>query len=416
MTTIVGLPSIDFGARFAAEHDVPARESRWLYLLLALRDPGTRLAIVTSEPVEPAIAAYYLDLIPDASDPWPRLGLFSVEDLSPRPLSVKLLERPDVIGAVREFVGQNRAYVQPFSALADVDSEAALALGVPVLGLDHRFAAYSGKSGSRRLLRDAGVPIPEGFEDIASPAAAEHALTSLGRPAVVKLEHGVTGSGNTIVRPGEPLPDLDGGAVVEALVDAAASPSVQARIAPGGHVEVLSVHEQVLAGQAYVGCRFPADGPFVAELAEHAARVGRTLAARGGVGRFALDFVIDRSGRAFAVEINPREGATTHPHATLLALGAHALRASDSVLVPSRPHWRDAFSALRSARLTWDPDRGSGAVLYMQGALHRTGELSVVALGRSRTEAEGLFWATLHELGATVPELHQIDRISRFSG
>jgi hypothetical protein len=52
----------------------------------------------------------------------------------------------------------------------------------------------------------------------------------------------------------------------------------------------------------------------------------------------------------------------------------------------------------------------------MQGALRRTGELSVVALGRSRTEAEALFWATLHELGATVPELHQSDRISRVSG
>jgi hypothetical protein len=138
---------------------------------------------VTSEPVEPAIAAYYLGLIPGTADPRSRLGLFSVEDLGPRPLSGKLLECPDVAAAVRAFVGGDAAYIQPFSALSAADRDAALALGVPVLGLDHRFAPYAGKSGARRLLRRARVPVPAGFEDVATHAGAARAVARLGGTA-----------------------------------------------------------------------------------------------------------------------------------------------------------------------------------------------------------------------------------------
>ncbi len=385
--TVVGLPSLDFGPAFHLRNDVPGRESRWLYLLLALRDPDARVAVVTSERVEPEVAAYYLDLIPEARDPWSRLALFSVNDLSPRPLAAKLLERPDVIAAIREFGG----VVAPFSALSDTDRRLAQMLGLPVLGLDHRFARYEGKSGSRRLLRAAGVPVPDGFEDVTDVRGA---VAALGGRAVVKRDYGVTGSGNTVVLEGTPLPELDGGGIVEALIDCAASPSVQARIAPDGSVDVLSIHEQVLDGHAFIGCRYPARGAYVDALREHAASVGRQLAAEGGVGRFALDFVVDREGRAYAVEINPRAGATTHPYETLHALGARFLRASDSVRVPSRMDWRDAVRRVRDAGLAWDPARRAGVVLYMLGALQRSGVISVVALGGSRAEADALFDAT----------------------
>ena len=50
------------------------------------------------------------------------------------------------------------------------------------------------------------------------------------------------------------------------------SPSVQVDLLPGGGVRVLATHDQVLGGsngQVYLGCRFPADPAYAADLATH---------------------------------------------------------------------------------------------------------------------------------------------------
>ena len=87
---------------------------------------------------------------------------------------------------------------------------------------------------------------------------------------------------------------------------------------PSGEVRVISTHEQVLGGESghqYVGCRFTARTDYGREPADAGARVGRVLARRGAVGRAAIDFVASpvHGGWALhAVEINLREGGTTH--------------------------------------------------------------------------------------------------------
>ena len=46
------------------------------------------------------------------------------------------------------------------------------------------------------------------------------------------------------------------------------SPSVQLRVMPGGEVEILSTHDQLLggaSGQSYLGCRFPAAAEYAAD-------------------------------------------------------------------------------------------------------------------------------------------------------
>src|SRR4051794_27741312 len=53
-------------------------ETRWEHLLLGLREPRTRVALVTPEPVEPALLAYYLELV--GVGPWGRLALFEREE------------------------------------------------------------------------------------------------------------------------------------------------------------------------------------------------------------------------------------------------------------------------------------------------------------------------------------------------
>jgi hypothetical protein len=51
--------------------------SRWEHLLLGLRDPHARVALISPEPIEPAILAYYLELV--GIGPWGRLARFADE-------------------------------------------------------------------------------------------------------------------------------------------------------------------------------------------------------------------------------------------------------------------------------------------------------------------------------------------------
>jgi hypothetical protein len=116
------------------------------------------------------------------------------------------------------------------------------------------------------------------------------------------------------------------GGVVEERVgvgaDEVRSPSVQLRITPLGKVELLSTHDQMLSGQSYLGCIFPADPAYAAAITRDAARVGDLLRDAGVIGRFALDFVVTRARSSapwetYAIEINLRKGGTTHPFLTL---------------------------------------------------------------------------------------------------
>jgi hypothetical protein len=118
------------------------------------------------------------------------------------------------------------------------------------------------------------------------------------------------------------LSDLRSGGVVEELITAPVfrSPSVQLRINPFGNVTVLSTHEQILSGdsgQIFTGCQFPADPSYAPAIARYADAVGRQFAKRGAVGSLCVDFAVAGDGEAlwepFALEVNLRNGGTTHP-------------------------------------------------------------------------------------------------------
>jgi hypothetical protein len=395
--TIIGIPSLDLGPRYLARTDLAAMESRWMYLTLALRDPAARVAVVTSARVEEPEVDQFLALVgPAARD---RLLLLSLDDDARRPLAGKLLDRPDAIDALRRFARGDVSIV-PF-AVGETDEAIAAALGARLLGIGRRFAHHGTKSGSRRLLARAGVPIPAGVEDVRDTTGVAAALARLHGPAVVKLDGGVTGDGNAVVEdPAQPLPahiaaGLPDGAVVEALVDGPeiTSPSVQVRIADGGRVEVLATHEQALDGHRYVGCRMPARPEYARQIAGAGERVGRVLAQEGARGRFAVDFVARREDdgaewTAYGVEVNLREGATTHPLATLALLTGGRYDAADGRFRTAAGGERRYVATDRAASAAellargrrYDPATQTGLVLFMASAFGRGGPLGYVAI------------------------------------
>jgi hypothetical protein len=194
-----------------------AYEERFLFMLVLLRQPNLRMIYVTSMPIAPEIIEYYLGLLPGVipSHARARLSLVSVNDATPRSLSEKLLERPRLLQRIAAMIpNPARSHLMPYNT-TDLERDLALSLGIPMYGADPRLADLGTKSGCRRLFAEVGVAYPLGAEnlhsldDIADAVLAMRAERPLMDSAIVKLNDGVSGEGNAVVRlAGLPAPGL----------------------------------------------------------------------------------------------------------------------------------------------------------------------------------------------------------------
>jgi hypothetical protein len=443
--TIVVLPSATFpDSELRKIVAIQHYEERLLCTTLLLADPDLEIVYITSLPVADAIVEYYLRFLPDSAGARRRLHMVVVGEDSGRALTAKVLDAPHVIERVRNLVdGAEHAYVLPFNVTA-LEGRFAELVDLPLFGARPELAALGNKTESRRAARKAGVAVLDGEEDLRSARELEAAIEGLRarRPdaeaAVVKLNDGFSGQGHAIVELGgfssletatitfiaeeESLPSYSakvetGGAVVEQLVRVAgvASPSVQLRITPGGAVEVVSNHDQILGGlhdQVYLGCRFPARADYRLDIQERARRVGEVLAADGVIGTFGIDFVLVPDAGRYEMnlsEINLRMGGTTHPFwmaravtggvydpssGELVAGGrSKSYVASDNIksaaLVGRAP--ADVIAAVDKTGLSFDPARGTGATLHLLGAVPNFGKMGMTCIADSAEDADALY-------------------------
>jgi hypothetical protein len=187
--TIVVVPSqsVEFDVKGA---EMQAYEERFLFLLLLLRQPRARLIYVTSQTMLPSTIDYYLGLLPGVIASHARRRLFTIapEDRSPRPLSLKLLERPHLIERIRSLIlDLDRAHLVTYNVTL-LERDLALRLGIPLYGADPRFFPLGTKTGCRRLFAEVGVAHPLGREDLYSIDEVGEALADLrrARPAMRK--------------------------------------------------------------------------------------------------------------------------------------------------------------------------------------------------------------------------------------
>ncbi|MEB2312760.1 MAG: peptide ligase PGM1-related protein [Sorangiineae bacterium] len=371
---IVVIPSLSLdGFQLGAIPGINHYEERMLFTLGRLRNPRARLVYVTSQPLDPALVDYYLALlggIPTAHARQ-RVTLLSTYDGTPRSLTEKVLERPRLIQRIRDMIDPERAHMTVFT-VSPRERQLAVALGIPLYGVDPELLYLGTKSGSRAAFREAGVSMPPGVENVRSEAEVAENIATLWeahpttRRMIVKLDQGFSGAGNAVLSLAglgrvaplraphgarvdavlEALTGLDFasrdetwprfrseleriGGVVELYLEGrrSTSPSAQLRINPRGQLEPMSTHDQVLggaSGQVYLGCRFPADDAYRLALQEDAMAVGRVLVQRGCIGRVGVDFITveDEHGvwSRYAVEINLRMTGTTHPIMTMKLL------------------------------------------------------------------------------------------------
>src|SRR5438093_8541410 len=204
--TILVVPSMSIDA-IGSGAVMQAYEERFLFLLLLLRQPRARLIYVTSQTILPSIIDYYLGLLPGVipSHARQRLFLISPLDLSVRPLSDKLLDRPRLMERIRSLImDPDRAHLVPFNT-TNREKELALRLGIPMYGADPKFFPLGTKSGCRTIFMEESVPHPLGVENLGSKEELIEAIAQMrtGKPSIkqvlVKLNEGVSGEGNAVI-------------------------------------------------------------------------------------------------------------------------------------------------------------------------------------------------------------------------
>ncbi|HET9117653.1 MAG TPA: hypothetical protein VFN75_06195, partial [Pseudonocardiaceae bacterium] len=198
-----------------------------------------------------------------------------------------------------------------------------------------------------------------------------------------------------------------------------------------------SSHDQILGGelgQTFVGTQFPADPQYAPLIVEEARKVGDYLAAEGVVGRFGVDFVVTQRATgwvSYAVEINLREGGTSHPYGALELLTGGCLNepmtrfitpsgqvkyyfATDWLVAPDYAAiGLNAFLEASSATgLDWSPSSQTGAIYFMLRGLEDRGWIGVVTVGNSPDNAHEIYLKVVRLLDKLAHQ-HALHRMCR---
>ena len=457
--TVVVLPSYSVGSSMLEHYGprIPALEHRQLLTMFRLPlVPKSEIIFLTAKRPTERVLEYYLSFLPAdrRHDTRARVQLIEVPDPTPRSITSKLLDRPDLMSMIGRMTRGRLAYIEPWN-VTQLEMDVAHRLELPLNGTPASLWSLGFKSNGRRLLRRAGVPIPLGQEDlrcvddVVSAAEAVRRRHPSAAGVVIKLDNSGTGDGNRVIRFAgsttavelraaveslEPwyLADLATGAIVEELVTGHeySSPSVQVDIAPFRRVEVISTHEQLLGGRSghvYEGCRFPANPAYGSRLAAYGAAVGERLADHGALGRVCVDFAATRSSgspwRVYGLEVNLRKSGTSHPLSLLHHLvpghydrvtgnwsaqdgSERSYRSTDNLVDPS---WRgrsagEVISAVRSAGLEFEPRSGVGAILHMLIGLDIDGRIGLTTIGRSPGHADRLHRAAVRAIATSASQ------------
>ena len=463
--TVVVVPSLSLDAEELAKiSGVHHYEERMLCMLMLLRMPRTHLVLVTSQPIATPIVDYYLHLLPGVPfrHARGRLTLLSCYDASKLPLTQKILDRPRLMERIWSAIPDpETAHITCFNS-SPLERTLAVKLNLPLYANDPELAHLGSKSGSREVFREAGVPMPDGFEHLRDEQDVTEAVIELKRHqpevrrVVIKLNEGFSGEGNAIF-PCEDAPEgedlaswvrdelprrirfeasdetwehychkfTEMGGIVESFVEGAEvrSPSVQCRIDPLGETKIISTHDQVLggpSGQIFLGSTFPADAAYSRDLKEAGERVGEVLKKRGALGRFAIDFISMRRGDGWehaAIEINLRKGGTTHPYLILRFLTDGVYDPDDGLYCTptAKPCYYYASDNLQSPDyrgltpddlidiavnngLHFDSASQQGVIFHLIGALSQYGKLGTVCIGDSHEKAQQFYRDTVEVL------------------
>ncbi len=381
--------------------------------------------VCVSEEVEPAYLAYLAEL---GLGPSPERVL-SVSrfdrEVSSRALWARLAGNTEALRALGSLLRQGgpsrlHPYIASRGSFALAAAlEIAADTEVRVVGGDPKLVEYAAQKHHMRARAIAlGVPVAEGEvvelsmaggrrrrDYDALRAAVGRQLGVTGR-VLVRGSHGAAGSASHVVGAGGT--DADGVVravsergenrfyLVEVMVSATVSPTVQLHVAPdGGPITCVGVTDQrwerllVQGGNLY-----PSAARRIHAMVDWANRVAGWLQQEGYAGLLGLDFVeypdpATGEPRAFLAGVSPRVTGDTYPLALFERLNADQERAGRprsaafvSDIIDTRPR-RFADFHRAAGQFFYSPATGCGVVPHHIGSLSR-GKCGVVVLGQTR--------------------------------
>lgn len=437
-----------------------------LYVLLALAKPTTRIIFITSSPLDYGIVEYYVSLLPEParSTAKDRVCLLSVCDTNgTASLAEKICQRPRLLNRLKSMINPNEAVLNVFRG-TEFELDIAKQLGLPLYSAKPRDQKWGSKAGSRLLFQKLNIPCAAGtyetcknVEDLITQMLNVLCGNSVSyQRGIVKLVEGFSGKGNAIIDLSEiqhlrrrlsdassdtmilrratqrALETMDFcskgrtweeyltevktmGVIFEVFIESenaiVTSPSVQVVVNEDRTVSVLSTHEQVLDGQIYIGCRFPANERYRGKLMEYGRCVGEYFAQHDIVDHFSIDFIClyypkREDWSIYAIEVNLRITGTTHPWMTLKLLThgqtdpqtglfysncAKYYIASDNIVNPALRRLvpmdiKDIFD--ENPQLKWSPERQTGVICHLLGCVSENGKIGMTSIANSPSQAQ----------------------------
>lgn len=429
-------------------------EIRALWHVLHASVPNSKIIFVSSEKVEEIYLKHLLSSFPNPKEIRKRIELICLEDAREKIcLTDKVLCRNDIMFRLKELIGDEPKGLWSFLSTSK-ESELSKELGIPLFGPRPEHEYYLTKSGNRKLFTKAGVPFAKGINDLKTEEDVIEAVIKLwndnpcSKRFMIKLDYGVSGKGNALLTlpksydsfsrlniieqktiilnclenmkfpvEGSGWDDFHSqlfqGAVVECFIEGKnkTSPSSQAMIYPDGKVEILSTHEQILdeSGMVFLGAKFPANRFHRSRLQEWTTKIGNNLASKGVFGYFSVDFLVCKSEQGsvpWVIEINLRQGGTTHPLQTAKWVTGSTYNYKKGILVNPKgqdvyyqsndnfvlkslkgKNVEDLINHLESLNLVFKNNSNNGAVLHLMSSMKDLGKIGFTAIANSRKDS-----------------------------
>ncbi|MHB9141795.1 MAG: preATP grasp domain-containing protein [Paludibacter sp.] len=316
-------------------------------------------------------------------------------------------------------------YIDTYNATSDED-EFSRKIKLPLCFNASVSQKYGTKSGFRRLCKLLGINVPIGVEGVNS---IDDAIKIAGdifadgyEKLAIKIDEGISGAGNTIISK-EEFSKLDSAEkrslITQAMTklqqageqsavvfegwisNVVASPSIQVEVFRNGEYEIISMHDQLLEGDAqwYIGCVYPPNSindEQSKRLKREVKIIVDQLSREGYYGFLGLDTIINRDGDIYWVEANARKTGTFYPKAIAERLNRGSL---NDVYYVATDLINSALKGVKflNIKLLLDdllyPIKGEnrGIFLYNIGALKDAGRFDIVCFGESPSDAHQLY-------------------------
>lgn len=466
--TIVALPSLTFTAELLENiPGISTYEQRNIWEALSAMNPQTSVILVTCEPIPRSGLEHLIEAAGLDKSVMERIKLFPLPNPIPNvPLTRQILGDPNLLNELKSHIKTDCAYLAPFHTTNE-ECLLAQSLEIPVFGIHPHLEYFHGKSGNKKIFNEANIPTVDGLGDIRELKQLKMGIRHIWsrhpelEKIMLKLNQGVSGDGNACLRlpfsfsqflklnpesqeqcltklieeikfcsekmtSAKYIESLKNGAVVEEFIagEIKDSPSCQGMIAPNGEVKIFSTHEQILdeSGQRYLGCHFPCKSSYREKIMYYTRRVGQVLAKKGVLGFFGVDYVVSEE-KIYAIEINIRQGGTTHPFQMTSKITNSHLCPETHVLrdVNQQPYCYRSFdnythpglsevtadillTYMRAENLLFSQEKKSGVVFYLLNALDEYNKLGFVCIGHNQAEINELYEATIKALEGMIRE------------